>query len=51
MHLSFYKEDFKEFVDTLAVALRQIDKTQNPIKHIHPVVLKGAPLFDAEAES
>lgn len=50
MHLSFYKDDFKEFVDTLVVALRQIDKGSSPIKNIHPVVLKEAPLFDAEAE-
>ena len=50
MHLSFYKDDFKEFVDTLVVALRQIEKASSPIKHIHPVVLKEAPLFDAEAE-
>jgi hypothetical protein len=39
MHLSFYKDDFREFVDTLLVAVRQIDKAQDPVSHIHPVVL------------
>jgi hypothetical protein len=40
MHLSFYKDDFREFVDTLAVALRQIEKAEDPVLHIHPVVLR-----------
>jgi hypothetical protein len=48
MHLSFYKDDFREFVDTLVVALRQIDQAQGPIKHIHPVTLKSFPP-DADA--
>ena len=39
MHLSFYKDDFKEFVDTLTVALRQMERDSSPIRHIHPVVL------------
>jgi len=26
MHLSFFKDDFKEFVDTLVVALRLVEK-------------------------
>jgi hypothetical protein len=50
MHMSFFQDDFKEFVDTLVVALRQIEKANSPVKHIHPVVLKEAPLFDAGAE-
>lgn len=37
-------------MDTLTVALRQIEKANSPIKHIHPVVLKEAPLFDVGAE-
>ena len=48
MHLSFYKDDFREFVDTLVVALRQIDQAQSPINHFHPVVLKDFPP-DADA--
>ncbi len=40
MHLSFYKEDFREFVDTLMVALRQVESSESPIRHIHPVVLR-----------
>jgi len=40
MHLSFYKDDFREFVDTLLVALRQIEKAQDPVLHIHPVILR-----------
>ena len=27
MHLSFFKDDFKEFVDTLVVALRTIERS------------------------
>ncbi len=50
MHLSFFQDDFREFVDTLTVALRQIEKANSPIKHIHPVVLKESSLFDVEAE-
>jgi hypothetical protein len=30
MHLSFYKDDFREFVDTLAAAQRAIDKRESP---------------------
>jgi hypothetical protein len=40
MHLSFYKDDFREFVDTLAVALRKIEQVESPVHHIHPVVLR-----------
>ena len=40
MHLSFFRDDFKEFVDTLVVALRTIEKAQSPIKHIHPVAIR-----------
>ncbi len=39
MHLSFYKDDFREFVDTLVVALRGIEQAEAPISHIHPVLV------------
>jgi len=44
MHLSFFKDDFKEFVDTLIVALRTIEKSESPIRHIHPVAVREADL-------
>ncbi len=40
MHLSFFADDFREFVDTLVVALRAIERTESPIRHIHPVVVR-----------
>ena len=40
MHLSFYKDDFREFVDTLAVALRKVEQVESPVHHIHPVILR-----------
>ncbi len=39
MHLSFYKDDFREFVDTLVAALREMEKAEAPISHIHPVLV------------
>ena len=39
MHLSFYKDDFREFVDTLVVALRGMEQVENPVAHIHPVLV------------
>jgi len=42
LHLSFYKDDFKEFVDTLTVALRQMEKTDSPLRSIHPVIISEA---------
>ncbi|MBU1671511.1 MAG: hypothetical protein KJ993_10475 [Actinobacteria bacterium] len=50
LHMSFFQDDFKEFVDTLTVALRQIEKASSPVARIHPVVIKEASLFDAGAE-
>jgi hypothetical protein len=47
MHLSFFKDDFKEFVDTLVVALRAIEKQDSPIRHIHPVAVKETDLSEA----
>jgi hypothetical protein len=51
MHLSFFKDDFKEFVDTLVVALRAIEKANSPIKHIHPVLLSEGNLTSLEGAS
>lgn len=50
LHLSLFQDDFREFVDTLMVALRQIEKSNNPLARIHPVVLTEAPVFDAGSE-
>jgi hypothetical protein len=44
MHLSFFQDDFKEFVDTLVVALRLIEKAESPIRHIHPVAVRESDL-------
>jgi len=35
MHLSFYKDDFGEFVDTLVAARRAMDKREAPLGQ-HP---------------
>ena len=50
MHLSFYKDDFREFVDTLVVALRQMDQAESPIKHIHPVIVRESALTAVDAD-
>jgi len=44
MHLSFFKDDFKEFVDTLVVDLRTIERSDSPIRHIHPVAVREGDL-------
>ena len=31
---------FKDYVDTLVVALRAIEKAESPIRHIHPVMVR-----------
>jgi len=31
---------FREFVDTLAVALRKVEQVESPVHHIHPVFLR-----------
>jgi len=51
LHLSFYKDDFREFVDTLAAALRQIDRADSPIRHVHPILLRETPLHDAGSDA
>jgi hypothetical protein len=50
MHLSFFKDDFREFVDTLVVALRQIEKAESPMAHIHPVLLRESQLATVDAD-
>jgi len=50
MHLSFFKDDFREFVDTLLVALRQIEKAESPMGHIHPVLLRESQLATVDAD-
>ncbi len=41
LHISFYREDFKDFVETLLAALKKIERTENPvIRHIHPIVVR-----------
>ena len=40
LHLSFFIDDFREFVDTLVAALRQVEKLESPVTHIHPVLLR-----------
>lgn len=51
MHLSFYKDDFREFVDTLAAAMREMEKAENPLAHIHLVLVhEGAkPIAEVDA--
>ena len=46
-----FKDDFREFVDTLVVALRAIEKANSPIKHIHPVLLSEGNLTFLEGAS
>ena len=33
------KDDFREFVDTLVVALREMEQSENPVATIHPVLV------------
>jgi hypothetical protein len=50
MHLSFYKDDFREFVDTLVVALREMEKDESPAAHIHPIIVRENGLAAVDAE-
>ncbi|MCJ7652158.1 MAG: hypothetical protein MUO75_00490 [Actinobacteria bacterium] len=50
MHLSFFKDDFREFVDTLVAALRQIEKNENPSALIHPIFVKESHIAALEGE-
>jgi hypothetical protein len=49
MHLSFFKDDFREFVDTMVAAVRAMDKREAPMAHIHPVIVRANGLA-AEAD-
>ncbi|MDD5747694.1 MAG: hypothetical protein PHP64_01355 [Actinomycetota bacterium] len=56
LHMSFFKDDFKEFVDTLIVALRQVERMESPTSHLHPVVIRNPrspeePSYGDESES
>jgi hypothetical protein len=51
MHLSFFQDDFKEFVDKLVVALRIIEKAESPIRHIHPVAVRESDLSGSARRS
>ncbi len=44
--MSFFQDDFREFMDTLTVALRQIEKAESPIRHIHPLAVREGDLSD-----
>ena len=50
MHLSFYKDDFREFVDMLVVALGEMEKAESPIAHVHLIIIREAQLQAIEAE-
>jgi hypothetical protein len=50
MHISFYEDDFREFVDTLEAALREIEKREAPMAHVHPVILRDVGLAAVERE-
>ena len=50
MYLSFYKDDFREFVDTLVVALREMEKKESPMAHIHPIIVRENGLAAVEAD-
>lgn len=50
MHLSFFRDDFRDFVDTLVVALREIDKRESPMTHVHPIIIRENGLAAVEAE-
>ena len=46
MHLSFFQDDFREFVETLVAGLRAVEKAESPIRHIHPVMVRECDLSD-----
>lgn len=46
MSVNSHKDDFREFVDTLVVALRTIEKSESPIRHIHPVAVREGGLSE-----
>ena len=50
MHLSFFKDFFKDFVDTLVAAQRAIDRRESPLAHIHPFIIREAGLAAVEGD-
>ncbi|MBN2168376.1 MAG: hypothetical protein JW738_03965 [Actinobacteria bacterium] len=38
VHMSFFKEEFKDFVETLITALRTIERCEGEVMHLHPTV-------------
>ena len=51
MHLSFFKDDFREYVDTLVVALRPVQKAETLVGPLHPVATREVVLQQAEADA
>ena len=50
LSINIPNDDFREFVDTLVVALRAIDKRESPMAHIHPVIVREAGLAAVEGD-
>lgn len=51
LHISFYREDFKDFVDTLLAALKKIERAENPIiRHIHPIFIRENGFVTGDSE-
>ena len=44
------KDDFREFVDTLVVALWGMEQTENPLATIQPAILRESNLAAVKAE-
>ena len=51
MHLSVNipNDDFREFVDTLVVAPREMENDESPTAHIHSIVVRDNQLAAVEA--
>ena len=43
--------DFREFVDTLVVALRGMEQNESPVAHIHPVLVHEGLTTIAEVDA
>ncbi|MBN1288216.1 MAG: hypothetical protein JXA49_01070 [Actinobacteria bacterium] len=40
IHMSFFREEFKDFVETLITALRTIERGDGEVMRLHPTVLR-----------
>ncbi|MCG2819884.1 MAG: hypothetical protein L6433_12945 [Actinomycetia bacterium] len=49
-NLSFFVDDFREFVDSLVVALREMEKSESPAAHVHPIIVRENRLAAVEAD-